>query len=63
MYKKHHWGKELQMRMKRKLALAAVTVALLTVLAGATAPVSAISICDVPTTSFDIWLAQRLARC
>lgn len=56
------------MRIKKKLALTAITAALLTVLAGTSTPVSAatstsISICDLETTNFDIWLAKKLARC
>lgn len=50
------------MQMKKKLATAVIAVALFV---GATAPVSATSsICDVPSSSFDIWFYKTfIARC
>jgi hypothetical protein len=44
------------MQMKKKLAMVAIAAA---VLLGATAPVSAASICDFEPTSFDVWLIQQ----
>ena len=51
--------------MKKKLTRSAIALTLLVsaLLVSGTAPVSATSICDVPATSFDIWLAQKFARC
>ena len=44
------------MRMKKKLATIAIAAALFV---GATAPVSALSICDIEATSFEVWLIQQ----
>ena len=46
------------MQMKKKLALAAVMAAMLIVLSGSTAPVSATSVCSMEATSFEIWFIQ-----
>ncbi len=48
------------MKMKKRIAMAVFAAALFV---GATAPAAAMSICDVPTTSFDIWFAKKMARC
>jgi hypothetical protein len=40
------------MQMKKKLAVVAIAAALLV---GATAPVSAVSLCDVEPFSFETW--------
>lgn len=42
--------------MKKKLAKLAIVAALLI---GATAPVSAVSICDLSPTTFEIWFIQQ----
>lgn len=42
--------------MKKKIAKIAIAAA---VLVGATAPASALSICDIPATSADIWFIQQ----
>jgi hypothetical protein len=44
------------MRMKKKLATVVIAAALLF---GATAPVSAESICDLEPTTFEIWFIQQ----
>lgn len=44
------------MQMKKKIAKVVIAAA---VLVGATSPVSAVSICDIPATSVDIWFIQQ----
>ncbi|MFY9822248.1 MAG: hypothetical protein WAM82_12775 [Thermoanaerobaculia bacterium] len=45
------------MRLKKKLAMVVIAMA---VLIGATAPVSAVSLCDLSPTSFDLWFYQLI---
>lgn len=44
------------MQMKKKLAVVVIAAA---VFVGATAPVSAVSICDLSATTFEIWFIQQ----
>jgi predicted porin len=44
------------MQMKKKLAMIAIAAALLV---GAAAPASAVSICDVEATTFEVWFIQQ----
>jgi hypothetical protein len=46
--------------MKKRLAKLVIVAA---VLVGATAPVSAVSICDLEPTSFNVWFLQHMLRC
>jgi hypothetical protein len=44
------------MQMKKKLVVFAIAVAMFV---GATAPVKAVSICDMDATTFEIWFIQQ----
>jgi len=44
------------MQMKKKLAVFTIAVAMFV---GATAPVKAVSICDLDATTFEIWFVQQ----
>lgn len=48
------------MKTKKRTALLVLAAVLFV---GASAPAVALTICDVPTTSPDIWFAKKMARC